>query len=50
VALVDPDVFAAFGSSEAVNAALRALVDAAKAMKPRRSTRAATRSPKRRAA
>lgn len=50
VALVDPDVFAVFGSSEAVNAALRALVDAAKAMKPRPPTRAARRSPRPRAA
>lgn len=34
IALVEPEVFAHFGSSEAINAALKALVDAAGAMKP----------------
>ncbi len=33
VALVEPELFAHFGSSEAINAALRALVDVAGAMK-----------------
>jgi hypothetical protein len=33
VALVEPEVFARFGSSEAVNAALRAVVEAADAVK-----------------
>jgi hypothetical protein len=39
IALVEPDVFAHFGSSEAVNAALKALVDAAGVMKPPKATR-----------
>ncbi len=39
VALVEPEVFAYFGSSEAVNAALKALVDAAGVMKPPKATR-----------
>ncbi|MGA7122316.1 MAG: hypothetical protein WBY94_19595 [Polyangiaceae bacterium] len=33
VALVEPEVFARFGSSEAVNAALRAVIEAADAVK-----------------
>lgn len=33
IALVEPALFAQFGSSEAVNAALRAVVDAAASMK-----------------
>ncbi len=33
VAIVEPEVFARFGSSEAINAALRALVDAADTVK-----------------
>jgi hypothetical protein len=33
VALIDPAVFAHFGSSEAVNAALRALIDASKTVR-----------------
>jgi hypothetical protein len=33
VALVEPDLFARFGSSEAVNAALRAVVEAAETVK-----------------
>lgn len=39
VALVEPEIFAHFGSSEAVNAALKALVDAAGVMKPAKATR-----------
>jgi len=43
VALVEPALFARFGSSEAVNAALRAIVDAAASMKkasgPRRGAK-----------
>ena len=43
VALVEPGLFAQFGSSEAVNAALRAIVEAAASMKktsgPRRGSR-----------
>ena len=50
VALVDPEIFAHFGSSEAVNAALKALVDAAGAMKPPSSGRSRPRSGKRTAA
>jgi hypothetical protein len=38
VALVEPEIFAQFGSSEAINAALKALLEAADAMKPRRGT------------
>lgn len=34
VALLEPEVFARFGSSEAINAALRALVETADAVKP----------------
>lgn len=45
VALVDPKLFAHFGSSEAVNAALRAVLDVAGTLKTpsvrRRRTRAA---------
>ena len=48
VALVEPEVFAHFGSSEAVNAALKALADAAGAMK--RPSRGRTRRRKSRAA
>jgi hypothetical protein len=33
VAIVEPEVFARFGSSQAINAALRALVDAADTVK-----------------
>jgi hypothetical protein len=33
VAIVEPDLFARFGSSEAVNAALRAVVEAADAVR-----------------
>jgi hypothetical protein len=33
VALVEPELFARFGSSEAVNAALRAVLDAAETVK-----------------
>jgi hypothetical protein len=33
VAIVEPDLFARFGSSDAVNAALRAVVEAADAVK-----------------
>ncbi len=35
VALLDPEIFEQFGSSEAINAALRALLEAAGAMKAR---------------
>ncbi|HEY8076541.1 MAG TPA: hypothetical protein VIF62_20595 [Labilithrix sp.] len=43
VALVEPEIFAQFGSSEAVNAALKALLDAAGTMKtgPARARRRA---------
>ena len=44
VALVEPKIFAHFGSSEAVNAALKALVDAAGAMKHPSSVRSRPRS------
>ena len=50
VALVEPEIFAHFGSSEAVNAALKALVDAAGTMKPPTPVRNRRRSSKRRAA
>jgi hypothetical protein len=47
IALVEPSLFARFGSSEAVNAALRLVVEAADAVKApartRRSGRRATR-------
>jgi uncharacterized protein len=39
IALVDPEIYAEFGSSEAVNAALKALLDAAGAMRPRAPAR-----------
>ena len=48
IALVEPEVFAHFGSSEAINAALKALVDAAGAMKT--ITKAARSRRRRRAA
>lgn len=41
LALVEPEVFAHFGSSEAVNAALKALLDAAGTIKARPPARAA---------
>lgn len=50
VALLEPELFAQFGSSEAINAALRALLDAAGAIKPPASTRRRGTSRKRRAA
>lgn len=50
VALVEPELFSHFGSSEAINAALRALVDAAGAMKRPGSPQRRRRSPKRSAA
>ena len=50
VALVEPELFAHFGSSEAINAALRALVDVAGAMKRPASAHRRRRSPKRSAA
>jgi hypothetical protein len=51
VALVEPELFAHFGSSEAINVALKALVDAAGAMKRPASARPRRRrAPKRRAA
>lgn len=48
VALVEPELFAHFGSSEAINVALKALVDAAGAMK--RPALARRRKPSKRAA
>ena len=51
IALVEPEVFAHFGSSEAINVALKALVDAAGAMKPvRKGPRPSRPRRKRRAA
>lgn len=50
VALVEPEIFAHFGSSEAVNAALKALVDAAGTMKSPATVRSRRRAGKRRAA
>ncbi len=44
VALVEPELFARFGSSEAINDALRAVVKAAGTMKP---SAAAKRAPRR---
>jgi hypothetical protein len=42
VAIVDPDLFARFGSSDAVNTALRAVVEAADAVKhPAKTKRSA---------
>jgi hypothetical protein len=41
IAIVEPDLFARFGSSEAINAALRAVVEVADAVKrPAKATRA----------
>jgi hypothetical protein len=50
VALVEPEVFARFGSSEAVNAALRAVVEAADAVKHPAKTKRSSGGPKRSAA
>jgi len=50
VALVEPELFAHFGSSEAVNAALKALVDAAGAMKGASALRPGRRRPPKRKA
>jgi hypothetical protein len=51
VAILDAELFARFGSSEAVRAALRALVEAADTVKhPARAKRRAARTSKRRAA
>jgi hypothetical protein len=50
VALLEPEVFAQFGSSEAVNAALKALLDAAGAIKMRSPARARRRVRRSRAA
>jgi hypothetical protein len=50
VALLDPELFARFGSSEAINAALRALVEAADAVKPPARARRGARPSKRTAA
>ena len=44
IALVEPELFAHFGSSDAVNAALRAVVEAAKTLKPARRTSSRSRS------
>jgi hypothetical protein len=50
VALVEPEVFARFGSSEAVNAALRAVVEAADAVKRPAKTKRSSGGSKRSAA
>jgi hypothetical protein len=50
IALVEPEIFAHFGSSEAVNAALKALLDAAGVMKSPSPVRTRRRATKRRAA
>jgi hypothetical protein len=50
VALVEPEIYAQFGSSEAVNAALKALLEAADSIKSRPPTRSRRRSRKRTAA
>ena len=50
VPLVEPEIFAHFGSSEAVNAALKALVDAVGAMKRPSSSRSRARAGKQKAA
>jgi hypothetical protein len=50
IALLDPKLFALFGSSEAVNAALRALVEATHAMRRSAKTRRGSKPAKRRAA
>ena len=45
IAILDPGIFEHFGSSKAVNAALRALVEAGRAMKPpKRARRTAKRN------
>ncbi len=44
VALVEPDLFAHFGSSAAVNVALRALVEAAKTVRQTGPTKVARKS------
>ena len=50
VAIVEPQLFARFGSSEAVNAALRAVVEAADAVKHPARTKRSSRGSKRTAA
>jgi hypothetical protein len=50
VAIVEPDLFERFGSSEAINAALRALVDAADTVKAPAKGKRGARAAKRRAA
>ena len=50
VAIVEPDLFARFGSSEAVNAALRAVVEAADAVKRPAKTKRSSGGSKRSAA
>jgi hypothetical protein len=46
VAIVEPELFARFGSSEAVNAALRAVIEAAEVVKHPARARRASRSSK----
>lgn len=50
VALVEPELFARFGSSEAINDALRAVIEAADTVKPPAKARRASRKSKRTAA
>jgi hypothetical protein len=50
VAIVEPELFARFGSSEAVNAALRAIVEVADAVKHPAKVRGTSRRSKRTAA
>lgn len=50
VALLEPEIFAHFGSSEAVNAALRGLLEAAGEIKPRKVARPRRPAKKKRAA
>jgi hypothetical protein len=50
VAIVEPELFARFGSSDAVNAALRAVVEAADAVKYPAKAKRSSRGSKRRAA
>jgi hypothetical protein len=50
VAIVDPDLFARFGSSQAINSALRAVVDAADTVKRPAKAKRATGGSKRSAA
>ena len=50
VAIVEPALYARFGSSEAINAALRALVEALDTVKPPAKTKRAARRAPRRAA